>query len=170
MPSIVRVLLVGGLLSLSGCAAFLYDDRCGPEFRQTLARGDIRDAAGVRIGHAELRLMETRGDSLTRELILILLGPADADPGPLSGKVARLRLLGAGGAVLREFTFDAGNAHEIIRVPPEAVAQAQFDDLKQLAIGGHLQLELETTLEGQGRILVSLPPQYVGDWDRAHCS
>lgn len=163
------VLLLSCALSISGCVPFLYDDSCGPEFRRTVVRGDLRNAAGGRIGQASLTLSEVRGDSLTRSLELVVMGIAHAGPGPLSGRVTTVRLL-AKTDVLRELAFEAGNEHEIIRIPAEAMLQAPFDALKQRAIAGELVLELETTLEGNTRLLTPLALQYAGDWDRAHCS
>jgi len=97
------------------------------------------------------------------------MGPAYGVPGPLSGKVTKVRLLAEGG-VVREFAFQPGNEHEVVRIAPETMAQAQFDDLRRLAIAGKLVLELETTLEGNARMLTPLPLQFASDWDRAHCS
>ena len=156
----------------SSCLPFLYDDGCGgSEFRETVVQGDIRNAAGAKIGFAEMRLSETRNGSESRQLSMALLGPAYGDPGPLSGNVERVRLLSADGLVLREFAFEAGNQHEIVRVPVEDVdAGVVFDQMKRVAIEGRLKLELLTELAGNGQILVPLALQHAGDWARRHCS
>ena len=169
MTSRAYAVLLSCALLASGCVPIFYDDSCGPEFRTTRAQGDLRNAAGGGLGQASLTLSEVRGDSLARTFHLVVMGPAYADPGPLSGKVTKVRLL-AKGELVREFAFEPGNEHEIVRVVSEAMLQASFDALKQRAIAGELVLELETTLEGDTRLLTPLELQYAGKWDRAHCS
>ena len=171
MRHFFRTLLVSGLVATSGCIAILfYDDSCGPEYRLTTVRGDIRDGAGTRIGMVSLELQEVRADTLERAMGVLMLGVAQSDPGPLSGKVSDVRLVTTDGTVLRDFAFGAGTPDEIVRIPGEALTQAELDELKQLAIAGRLQLELETTLAGNERIVVPLPLQHAGVWNRAHCS
>ena len=164
-----HALLLSCAVCISACSSVLFDDSCGSEYRTTRVQAELRGVAGARIGVAFLSLSETRGDSITRDVQLVVMGPAYGDPGPLSGKVTKVRML-AEGVVVREFAFQPGNEHEVVRIAPEAMTQAQFDDLRRLAIAGSLVLELETTLEGNTKILTPLPLQYAGDWDRAHCS
>jgi hypothetical protein len=162
-------LLLSCVISSSACSNILFDDSCGPTFRTTSVQAELRTTGGDRIGQIILTLGENREDPPTRELSFAVMGPAYANPGPLSGKVTKVRLLGDG-LVLRELPFQPGNEHEIIRIQPESLPQAQFDDLRRLAIAGKLALELETSLEGYERVLTPLPLQFAGDWDRAHCS
>ena len=163
--------LVLSVLALSACVPFLYDDRCGPETRSTVIRGDIRDAGGTRIGMAEVRLSETKGGAEPRQLQAVLMGPAYANPGPLSTHVQRVRLIDRGGAVLRDFTFRHANEHEIIWVPVEVVRDpAAFEALKRQFIANEVLLELETDLPGYEQLRVPLPLQNASDWSRAHCS
>lgn len=162
------LLLCGGLL-VAGCIPILYDGSCGPEFRQTIVQGTLRSGAGTPMGHAQLTLTETRGDTLTRWFGLALMGTAYGDPGPLSGHVAEARLL-ANSAVVHEFAFRPGNQHEIIWADPVTLAEAPFEALKARAIAGELVLELESTLEGNARVLTPLVLQLAGRWDRANCS
>ena len=160
-----------GALALTSCVPVLYDDRCGPETRTTVIRGDIRDTAGSRIGSAEVSLTEIRGDSQPRQLRAILMGPAYANPGPLSRHVVRVRLLGRAEVVLREFPFRHANEHEIIWVPGEFVRDAaEFEAFRRQFTAGEAALELETDLPGMARLRVPLPLQSAGRWSRAHCS
>lgn len=163
------LLLIGSTLLLTGCLPFLYDDRCGPEFRETIVQGTLRSTDGAAMGRAELILAETRGDTLTRGLVLALMGTAYGEPGPLSGHVTHVRLL-ADDAVVHEFTFRPGNQHEIVMVDPSMLNEAPFETLKAHALAGDLVLELESTLPGHARVLTPLVLQFAGKWDRAHCS
>jgi hypothetical protein len=154
-------------LALSGCLPVLFDDSCGPEFRHTVVGGDIRDPAGARLGHTEVRLTEVRDGSPT--LHTVLMGPAYANPGPLSRHIVRVRLLGADGAVLRDFAFRHGNEHEIIWITAEELGADAVRGLKsQLAAGA--QLEIETDLAGMERIRVPLRIIASTGWSRASCS
>jgi hypothetical protein len=167
----VRYWCTVGALALTGCVPLLFDDRCGPETRATVVRGDIRDTAGARIGSAEVSLTEIRGDSQPRQLRAILMGPAYANPGPLSRRVVRVRLLGRADVVLREFPFRHANEHEIIWVPGEFVPDAaEFEALERRFTAGEAVLELETDLPGMARLRVPLPLRSAGGWSRAHCS
>ena len=166
-----RLCCTAGTLALAGCVPLLCDDRCGPETRTTAARGDIRDTAGTRIGSAEVSLTEIRGDPEPRRLRAIFMGPAYANPGPLSRRVVRVRLLGRADAVLREFPFRHANEHEIIWVPGESVQDAaEFEALKRRLSDGEAAVEIETDLPGMARRRVPLRLQSAGGWSRAHCS
>ena len=167
----LRCWCVFAALALTGCVPVLYDDSCGPEIRTTAARGDLRDGAGARIGHAEVSLVEIRGDSQPRRLRAVFMGPGYANPGPLSRHVVRARLLGPRDAVLRDFPFRHANEHEIIWVPDEAVQDAaEFEALKRQFVAGEALVELATDLPEMERIRAPLRPSSTGGWSRAHCS
>ena len=166
-----RISLVSSLLLAASCKQPLIDGRCGPEFRSVIVRGDIRAAAGTRAGVAELRLTEFRRTVQPWQLNVILMGPAYADPGPLSAHVLAVRLVDPTGTVLRDFSFRLANQHEIVWVPAEYVADATaFAALERQFKAGELVLEIDTDLPDEGRVRVPLPLQSASGWLQADCS
>lgn len=151
-----------------GCVPFLYDASCGPEFRVTSARADIRDSAGARIGSAELLLSERRADDEPRAVRMIVMGPAYANPGPLSKRVTGVRLLD--GSTVRELAFRPGNDHEIVSIEPLAPDERELEALKAAVRAGKMVLELSTDLPRSPIIRVPLPLKHVGGWELANCS
>ncbi|HEX2092970.1 MAG TPA: hypothetical protein VHG28_11230 [Longimicrobiaceae bacterium] len=155
----------------AACVPIL-DDSCGPTFRETVIRGDIRGATGITLGVAEVRLVEVRGDPQPRRLQSIVMGPGYGSAGaPLKGHVTRARLVAANGDVLFELSVAPGLGDETLRTLDEPIPDpAAFDALKRRFKAGEVSLVLETDLAGSERLRVPLPLLRAGDWDRAHCS
>lgn len=165
-----RFLLLG-LLLLSGCVPFLFDDSCGPTTRTRTVGAEVRDAAGAMVGYTQASLQEDRDDPGVRTLTVILMGPAYANPGPLSRHIQRVRLLAADGTPLRDFAFRHANEHEIIWIDQENVASAaEFDRLKRLFAAREAVLEIESDVPGLERLRVPLRLLEEGRWSRASCS
>lgn len=165
-----RVILLAAL-ALGGCAPLLHDDRCGPASRAASATAAIRDSAGTLLGRVTITLQEIEGGPEPRTLRLIAMGPAYADPGPLSGHVTRLRLLGRADSVLHEFAVRRGNAHEIVWSDARVIDDGRtFGALQAQLDAGATALEISTDLPGVRPLRVALPPARMSRWDRAHCS
>jgi hypothetical protein len=170
LQSTVLVLLV----LHTACTELLFDDRCGPESRETEIGAEIRDAMGMRVGTATIRLVEVRGEEPPRKLHPIIMGPAYGSLGaPLKGHVTRARLMDSAGELLFELSVVPGLRDEVLQTTPKPIADgAVFDKLKRRFIDGMVVLDLETDLVGTEleRLRTALPLRRAGRWDRAHCS
>lgn len=164
--------LLCGLLLSAGCGVLLPDDSCGPESRETSITGEVRDAAGTRLGTAAFRLVEVRGGTQPRSLHPVVMGPAYGSAGaPLKGHVTAARLVGPAGETLFELSVAPGLGDEVLRTTPEPIAdEAAFAALKQKFRAGGVVLDLRTDLAGREQIRVPLPLGHAGDWTRGHCS
>jgi hypothetical protein len=163
----LRSAVLSVLLLCAACARGPLDEGCGPEFRETVIRGEIQDRAGASIGWAEIRLVEVRGGAEPPRILPIVRDLGNGAPGPLRGHVVRAQLLDPGGATLSDLPVAGGD----VRTDPIAVVDvATLDALRQAFVGGGVVLSLETDLAGMERVQVRLPLLRAGTWGRARCS
>lgn len=169
---LARAALLAGLLLAAGCGPFPFDDSCGPAYRETAIRGDIRGATGTLLGIAEFRLSEVRREVQPRVLHPIVMGPGYGSAGaPLKGHVTGARLLGPAGETLFVLPVAPGAGDEVLRSLPEPIADAaSFSALKRSFRSGKVVLVLQTDLAGTPELRVPLPVYYDLDWSRASCS
>lgn len=164
--SALRSAFLSVLLLCAACTRGPLDEGCGPEFRETVIRGEIQNPAGASIGWAEIRLVETRGAEPPR-ILPIVRDLGNGSPGPLRGHVVRAQLVDPVGATLSDLPVAGGD----VRTDPIAVPDAAIlDALRRAFVGGGVVLGLETDLAGMERLQVRLPLLRAGTWGRARCS
>lgn len=156
------------LLLLFPSACMLFDQRCGPRFRDTILEGEIRDQAGTLLGSAQFTLVEVQGDPAPRRLRMIVMGPGS----PLKGHVLAARLVAAtSDTVLYELPVLPGEAQMVLSNPEATIPDpAAFDALRHRFLARAVLFVLETDLPGSEELRVPLPTLFAGTWDRAHCS
>jgi hypothetical protein len=162
------------LVALGGCRLFDLDiEKCGPEFRATLAGGRIVDANGADLGAYEIRLTEERNPTVYR-MLWVFVGQQGGFGAPLRGKIESIKLLDATISPASElFTFplDApAGGDELIAtqqiVYPEFL---DFEEFKSRILAGDIHVEFRTTLTNSEQFTVQLTYLRDTDWDRADC-
>jgi hypothetical protein len=157
-----------GLLTLTGCASLLYDDRCGPEGRDVTTVASRLNAAGDTLVWADLQLGETRGDQPSRSLYWYIYGE------PVRGHIQEGRLVASEDTSVVLFPLTGGHEEAYIPLTGQSSPYTGTTDFNQLftrARTGGLTAVLDTDLPSLG--LVALPLVNIiqfNDWGRAHCS
>ena len=161
-----RSALLSLLLLCAACSRNPLGEGCGPEFRETVIRGEIQDARGASIGWAEFRLVETRGGAEPR-ILPIVRDLGNGSPAPLRGHVLRAQLVGPGEATLSDLPIAGGDVRtDPIPVPDAAALEA----LRRAFVGNGVVLRLQTDVAGMEHLQVKLPLLRAGSWQRARCS
>lgn len=164
--------MLSAALIASACQIPLFSDACGPEFRETSARGVLVGPAGAPFGSAELRLLEFRDQPPPLRVQPVVMGPGYGSGGaPLKGHVTAAEVVDSAGRVLLALPALPGPGDQILDATQMPVADgAVFAALRELFLRGGAVFRVTSDLPDVGEIRAPLVPLRAGRWGRTSCA